>query len=90
MVPNGPRAPSTVPTGASCSALLTLPTARIVCTSAPSRAAGSPLTEMATSPMAGTASMVNWPGWNGGSGSPAGSSRSVTESRVSAVRLVTR
>jgi hypothetical protein len=67
-----------------------LPTARTVCTSAPSRDAGPPLTEMAASPMAGTASMANWPGRNGGSGSRAGSSRSVTESRVSTVRLVTR
>ena len=46
-------------------------------------AAGSPLTEIATSPTPGTASMVNWPGSNGGSGAPAGSRISVTLSRVS-------
>src|ERR1039458_262327 len=34
--------------------------------------------------------MVNWPGWNGGSASPAGSMRKVTESWVSAWRSTTR
>src|ERR1039457_953342 len=34
--------------------------------------------------------MVNWPGWNGGTASPAGSMRKVTESWVSAWRSTTR
>ena len=89
-MPNGPRTPTTRPGGASHRARVTAPTARTVCTSRPSPAAGSPLTEIATSPMPGTASIVNWPGWNGGSGGPAGSRASVTLSRVSAVRLATR
>src|ERR1017187_428667 len=33
--------------------------------------------------------MVNWPGWNGGSASPAGSMRKVTESWGSAWRSTT-
>src|ERR1039458_733077 len=85
VVPYGPRTPITRPGGASHSARVTAPTARIVCTSVPSRLAGSPLTEMATSPIPGTASMVNWPGWNGGSGSAAGSSLSATRYCVSGV-----
>ena len=89
-MPKGPRTPTRVPGGAPHRARVTAPTARIVCTSRPSPAVGSPLTEIATSPMPGTASMVNWPGWNGGSGGPTGSRVSVTLSCVSVVRRGTR
>ena len=90
LVPNGPRTPSMVPGPASCSAVLTAPTARMVCTSVPSAAAGSPLTEIAISPMPGAASIMNWPARNGGSARPAGVSTSVAESRVSTTRSTTR
>ena len=68
------------PGRASCRARLTAPTARIVCSRPASPAGGTPLAEIATSPIRGAASIENWPGCAAGSRSPTGSSRRVTES----------
>ena len=84
VVPNGPRTPRMVPGLAPCRARLTAPTARIVCSRLASPGCGTPLAEIATSPIRGAASIENWPGCAGGSRSPTGSSRRVTESCVSA------
>jgi hypothetical protein len=80
----------TVPGCASCSARLTAPTVRIVCVTVPSVVVGSPLTDIATSPIPNAYSIMNSPGCGVGNGSPTGSRHSVAESRFSVTRLRTR
>ena len=62
LVPNGPRMPITVPGCASCSARLTAPTERIVWVMVPSATVGSPLTEIAISPIPNAYIIMNSPG----------------------------
>ena len=52
--------------------------------------AGTPLTEMATSPIPNAYIIMNCPGAGAGNAGPTGVSRSVDESRVSQMRLSTR
>ena len=88
-MPNGPRTPITVPGPAPCSAPLTAPTSRIVCTSTPSPRSGRPLSDIATSPTPKAYSIMNWPGRGAGSGAASGRSRSVAQSSVSGTRAAT-
>ena len=90
LVPNGPRMPITVPGCASCNARLTAPTEWIVWVIVSSVTVGTPLTEIAISPIPNAYIIMNSPGRGAGSGSPIGSSCSVEECRFSAVRLPTR
>jgi hypothetical protein len=62
----------------------------MVCVMMLSVPAGTPLTEIATSPIPNAYIIMNSPGSGAGSGSPNGSSCSVEESRFSAMRLRTR
>ena len=87
LVPNGPRIPITVPGCASCSARLTAPTERIVWVMVSIADGGTPLTEIAISPIPNAYIIMNSPGSGAGSGSPAGSRQSVAESRFSVARL---
>src|SRR5690606_581546 len=89
-VPNGPRSPIVEPGPAWHNARLTAPTSRMVWVNVPSVSVGSPLTEIAISPIPDAYSIMNCPGRAAGSRSVTGSSTRVTESRFSATRDRTR